>query len=318
MTRGAADEPHHEVQAVLDALEEMGAPSLEEFSPLEARDLLDGLLGRDEPSIQIASVQERTIDGPGGDLPVRIYDPRPDESRPVVCYLHGGGWTIGSLDSHDPSCRKLAAETGYVVVGVDYRLAPEHPFPAALEDSYAALEWLADEAAAIGGDPDRIVLAGDSAGGNLAAATALLARHRDGPSIAYQLLLYPVTGDPTETDSYEENAEGYFLTTAEMEWFRDHYLERDVDELHLLVAPRLARDLSGLPPATVVTAGFDPLREDGAAYADRLEAAGVPVTYRNYPDVIHGFMAMLEEPVDLTRAHEAYADVAADLADALE
>lgn len=319
MTASRAANPHPEVQAFLELYESMDVPALADLSPGDARDLFEGMAITDA-GIELASVADRTIDGPGGELAVRIYDPdsEPDASRPLILYFHGGGWVVGSVETHDTPCRKLAAETGYPVASVDYRLAPEHPFPEPLLDCYAALEWAADEAAGLPADPDRIVLAGDSAGGNLAAATALFARDRGGPDVAYQLLIYPATGDVTATDAYEENDEGYVLTADEVAWFRDHYLPDAVDRGNVYAVPRRAHDLSGLPPATVVTAGFDPLRDDGALYADRLEACGVPATLRNYDDVIHGFFGMVAEPVDLDRAHEAHADVADDLRDALE
>ncbi|TYL39008.1 alpha/beta hydrolase [Natronococcus pandeyae] len=326
----AADEPRPEAQAVLDALEAMGAPSIADLTPEDARERMDDLLAVDS-SIEVASVEDRRIDGPGSEIPIRIYDPSGEsndseaddgeaESRPAICFFHGGGWVLGDLESADPTCRKLATETGYPVVSVEYRLAPEHPFPAGLEDCYATLEWVAENAAEFGGDPDQIVLAGDSAGGNLAAGTCLLTRYRDGPDVAYQVLVYPVTGDATETAAYEENAAEYGLTADESEWFRNHYFEREIDAANIFAAPRLANDrlLSELPPATILTAGFDLLRDDGAAYADRLEGAGVTVSYRNYPGMIHGFFGMLEQPADLSVAHEAHADVVADLRDALE
>ncbi|WP_247002259.1 alpha/beta hydrolase [Halosolutus gelatinilyticus] len=320
----AADEPHPEVRAVIDLLESMDAPSLTDLSPEEARAATEAMV-RDS-DIDVARVEDRRIDGPVGEIPIRIYDPAPEraadgaESRPTICYVHGGGWVVGSIDGADSTCRTLATETGYPVVSVGYRLAPEHPFPAGLEDCYTALEWTARNVDELGGDRDRLVVAGDSAGGNLATATALLTVRRGGPSVAYQVLVYPVTGDASETESYDAYGDGYLLSTAESEWFRNHYFERELDEWNVLAAPRLASDrlLSSLPPATVVTAGFDPLRDDGAAYADRLADADVPVTCRNYPDVIHGFFGMLEPPTELTVAHEAHADVAADLHGALE
>ena len=316
MTR-AADEPHPDVQRFLEQLAATEMPELHEFEPDDARAAMRQLLPA-EPSIELERIEDRTIPGPGGELPIRIYDPATREQAPVVAYFHGGGWVVGDLETHDAGCRKLAAETGAIVVSVDYRLAPEHPFPAALEDCYAAVDWLAANGESVGGDSDRLVVAGDSAGGNLAAATTLLARERNGPEIAYQLLVYPVTGDPTTTPSYEANAEGYLLTTRDMEWFADQYVAREVDRYNILVSPRFAADLSVLPPATVVTAGFDPLRDDGAAYADRLQEAGVAVNYRNYPEMIHGFAGMLDEPIALDRAHELYADLANDLAAAVD
>ncbi|MFC4543236.1 alpha/beta hydrolase [Halosolutus amylolyticus] len=318
----AAAEPHPEAQAVLDALEAMDAPSFADLTPEQARETMAAMFDR-ESDIAVARVEDRRIDGPAGEIPIRIHDPEPDRadgSRPAICYFHGGGWVVGSIDAADATCRKLATETGYPVVSVGYRLAPEHPFPAGLEDCYAALEWAADGVDDLGGDPDRLVLAGDSAGGTLATATSLLSARRDGPSVVYQVLFYPATGDATGTDSYEAFGDGYLLSTEESAWFRDHYFEREIDEANVFAAPRLASDrlLSALPPATIVTAGFDPLRDDGAAYADRLADAGVPVTYRNYPDMIHGFAGMLEPPVELEVAHEAHADVVTDLHDALE
>lgn len=327
----AADEPHPEAQAVIDAFEEMDAPSIVDLTPVQARKTMAAMFDL-ESEITVARVEDRRIDGPGGEIPIRIYDPNPGlspdpdrtrrdgESRPTICYIHGGGWVVGSIDGADSTCRKLATETGYPVVSVGYRLAPEHPFPAGLEDCYAALEWTVANVDDLGGDRDQIVLAGDSAGGNIATATCLLTNHRDGPHVAYQVLWYPATGDVTGTDSYEEFAEGYLLSAAEMAWFRDHYLDQDVDDGNVFAAPRIASDrlLSELPAATVITAGFDPLRDDGAAYADRLAGAGVPVTFRNYPGMIHGFAGMVEPPTNIEVAHEAHADVAADLSNALE
>ena len=313
----AAEEPDPQVQQLLEMLESMNVPEFDDLTPQEARQVYETFSAGGEPSVELEAVSDDTIDGPGGPLPVRIYDPGAGPTDPVIVYLHGGGFVIGSIETHDAGCRRLAEETGSPVVSVDYRLAPEHPFPAALEDTYAALEW-ASGSEALPGDTDRVVLAGDSAGGNLATAACLLSRYRDGPKPAYQVLVYPVTGDASETPSYEENAEGYFLTSDIMEWFREHLFERDVDEGNVFAAPRLAHDLSGLPPATVVTAGYDPLRDDGARYAERLEADGVEVSFRNYPAMVHGFAGMIEEPVALETGKQLYVDIAEDLAAALE
>lgn len=324
MSPSRAPEPHPDVKNFLELYRSMDVPSFTEVSPAEARQLFEQFDVAGASSISLASVEDRTVDGPDGDVPIRIYDPGIDDDaaderdRPLLVYFHGGGWVIGSIETHDDTCRKLAADSGYPVVSVDYRLAPEHPFPAGLEDCYAAVEWAVEAAPDLNADPDRVVVAGDSAGGNLAAATALLARDRGGPELAYQLLIYPVTGDVTGTAAYEENGEDYFLTAEEMTWFRDHYLPNDIDAGNVYALPRRAADLSGLPPATVVTAGFDPLRDDGAAYARRLEADGVPVTYRNYDDMIHGFFGMFTDPVNLGRAHEAYEDAIRDVRGALE
>jgi len=267
-----------------------------------------------ERADDVARVRDRGIEGPGGHVPVRIYEPDGPGPHPGLVYFHGGGWVIGSVDSHDPLCRALTNATGAVVVSVDYRLAPEHTFPAAAEDAYAATEWVVARATELGVDPGRLAVAGDSAGGNLAAVVSLMARDRDGPEIAYQLPIYPVTDHTLAYDSYPENAE-WGPTSQAMGWFWDHYLARDVDAYNPYAAPLWARSLSDLPPATVVTAGFDCLRDEGAAYAERLEAEGVEATRRHYEGMTHGFMSILGDP-DLSRAREAVDDVAADLADA--
>ncbi|OLZ39982.1 alpha/beta hydrolase [Natrinema saccharevitans] len=319
MTPSSADEPHPDVQAFLELYESLDTPEFSEISPVEARAMFDEMRVTEEPDIELESVEDRTIDGPRGDLPIRCYEPGTEgDDRPLLVYFHGGGWVIGSIDTHDGTCRKLAADSGYPVVSVDYGLAPEHPFPEGLQDCYAALEWAADAAADLGADPNKLVVGGDSAGGNLATAVSLLARDRGGPDIAYQLLIYPSTGKVTETEAYEQNGEGYFLTRDDMEWFREQRFESDIDQGNVYAMPQLAADLSGLPPATVVTAGFDPLRDDGANLVERLEAEGIDVAHHHYDDVIHGFFNMISDPVDLDRAHEAYEDAVADLQAALE
>lgn len=317
-----APTPADDVQSFLDLYNAADVPSLHEMPIEEARQLFEEFATM-RPGIDLPTVQDRTIEGLAGEIPVRVYDPREESGEesdgpsPLVLFFHGGGFVVGSIRSYDGPCRKLAAETGYPVASVGYRLAPEHPFPAALRDCYAALEWAEANATPLGADPDRLVLAGDSAGGNLAAATALLARDRDGPDIAHQVLVYPITGDPTGTDSYEENAEGYFLTADLLEWYREQYLADDIDEGNVYAGPRRCHDLSGLPPATIITAGFDPIRDDGAAYARRLDDAGVDVSYANFEAMIHGFFSMIAEPIDLASAHEAYDRIAEGLADGL-
>ncbi|WP_207217156.1 alpha/beta hydrolase [Natrinema altunense] len=319
MTPTSADDLHPDLRAFLERYESLDVPSFNEGSAAEARELFDRLRVAEDPDIELESVEDRTIGGPHGELPLRIYDPGTEgTARPLLLYFHGGGWVIGNVDTHDGTCRKLAADTGYPVVSVDYGLAPENPFPEGLEDCYAALEWAAETAGELDADPDRLVVAGDSAGGGLAAGLSLLVRDRGGPDIAYQLLIYPSVGDATVTEAYEEHSQGYFLTADDMAWFRDHYFETEVDMGNVYAFPLLADDLSELPPATVITAGFDPLRDVGANYADRLEAAGVPVAYHNYDDMIHGFFGMLSEPVALERAHEAHEAAVADLHAALE
>jgi acetyl esterase len=240
----------------------------------------------------VARVENRGVPGPGGDLPLRIYTPGGAGPFPVVVYFHGGGWVFGNPDSHDGTCRSLANAVPAVVVSVDYRLAPEHPWPAAAEDAHAAVSWVAAHAATIGSDPRRLAVAGDSAGGNLAAVVAQMARDRGGPALRHQALVYPVIDATFDTPSYRDNANGYFLTRDMMMWFWDHYAPGPVARAHAYASPWRATTLNGLPPALVLTAEFDPLRDEGEAYAARLREAGVPVQLRRYDGMIHGFFSM--------------------------
>jgi acetyl esterase len=231
-------------------------------------------------------VENRTIPGRGGPIRVRVYRPR--GARGTIAYFHGGGWVIGDLDSHDETCRRLAVGANAVVVSVDYRRAPETPYPGAVHDCYDATEWVAANPEF----PEPLAVAGDSAGGNLAAATALMARDEGGPDLAFQLLIYPVTDTNFDTASYAENAEGYLLTRRAMQWFWDHYAPEIASREEPYCAPLRSSDLSGLPPAFVMTAEFDPLRDEGEAYARALEEAGNIVTLRRYNGLIHGFFGM--------------------------
>jgi acetyl esterase len=299
------DEPHPDIQELLDELAATGVPDIADLSVDGARQLLRDLFVPGEDQLdEVGRVQNFEIPGPMGGIPIRVYRPEGDGPHPVVVFYHGGGWVVGDLETHDQTCRALSATGDCVVVSVDYRLAPEHPFPVPVEDCYAATEWVADNTGVLHADPDRFVVAGDSAGGNLAAAVSLLARERGGPAIAHQYLVYPVTNHAYDTDSYEENADGYFLTRASMEWFWNHYLTTDIDGMNPIASPLRARDLSGLPPATVVTCEFDPLRDEGIAYAERLRDAGVDVDHSHREEMIHGFFSMLAEP-DLPQAREA-------------
>jgi acetyl esterase len=237
--------------------------------------------------------------------------PQGEKPLPVVVYFHGGGWVIGSIETHDAPCRELANRSGAIVVSVEYRMAPEHPFPAAPEDCYAATAWVADHAAEFGGDPARLAVAGDSAGGNLAAVVALMTRERNGPPLRFQLLIYPAVDARMGYASIDENSTGYFLTKADMHWFYGHY---GADPSDWRASPLLAPDHSGLPPALVLTAEYDPLRDEGEAYARKLQEAGVPVTLRRYDGQIHGFTIMTAA---VDRACEAVNQAAADLRQAL-
>jgi acetyl esterase len=245
-----------------------------------------------EPGPELAKVEDREIEGPAGPIPIRIYTPEGKTPKPAIVFFHGGGFVVGDLESHDATCRELASGIDCVVVAVDYRLAPEAKFPAAPEDCYSATLWVSREAGSLGIDATRIAVAGDSAGGNLAAVVALMCRDRSGPSLAHQLLVYPVTDNCFDTPSYKANGSGYFLTENTMRWFWHHYLEKESDGDDFLASPLRATDLSGLPPATVLTAEYDPLRDEGRAYAARLEDAGVPTIYTDYPGVFHGFFGM--------------------------
>ncbi len=279
------------LKLVLDQLAANPGPQLHELEPAQARTFFDAMQFP-SPEIALPSVEIRTIPGPAGEIPVRIYRPSTAATLPALVYFHGGGWVIGSLDSHDPSCRNLAKEVGCSVVSVDYRLAPEHRYPAAPEDCYAATRFVAENAAQLGIDAKRIAIGGDSAGGNLAAVVALMARDRRGPSLRFQLLLYPVTGADFTRASYRENAEGYLLTLKMMEWFWNHYVPDASARRGAYCAPLHAKDLAGLPPALVQTAEFDPLRDEGEAYAKRLKQAGVATTLTRYDGLIHGYFAM--------------------------
>ncbi len=236
---------------------------------------------------------DMTIPGPQGTIPARFYEPHGIglENRPLIVYFHGGGWTIGDLDTCDSVCRFLALNTPAVVLSVGYRLAPEHPFPAAVDDARAAYRWAVASNARLGVDPTRIAVAGDSAGGNLAAAVSLLGREED-TNPAMQALIYPVTDAVGGHKSRETFAKGFLLARADMDWFERHYLPPDVDRADPRVSVLRAADLSGLPPAYVATAGFDPLRDEGEAYAARMQEAGVEVTLRRHPGLIHGFANM--------------------------
>lgn len=280
---------HPQVQQLLDGLAAEGLPPFEQMTVPQAREAttaFEGLQGEPE---DVATVVNRTVPGLAGEIPVRIYTPSGEGPFPVVVYHHGGGWVIGTLETVDRPCRALANAAGAIVVSVDYRLAPEHRYPAAFDDSYAATVWVAEHAAELNADPARLCVAGDSAGGNLAAAVALAARDRQGPAIAAQLLLYPVVDFDFTTPSYEENKEGYLLTRGSMQWFWAHYLGAMALGSDPFLCPGRATDLGGLPPAYVATCELDPLRDEGEAYARRLAAAGVPVVAQRFDGMIHGF-----------------------------
>lgn len=263
----------------------MDADALKDPAGLRAR---MALMPRPEP-VPCRSVEDRAIPAAHGSIPVRIYRPSAEGTLPALVYFHGGGWVIGDLDGSDNNCRLMAEQSGHVVVSVDYRLAPEAKFPAASDDCYTATKWVAENAASLGIDPTRIAVGGDSAGGHLAAVVSLMARDQGGPSVAFQLLIYPVTDYRFDTGSYQANANGYLLSKDMMVAFWDHYLNSPADADNPIASPLRAKDLSNLPPALVITAEFDPLRDEGEAYALRLKEAGNRVELTRYDGMIHGF-----------------------------
>lgn len=279
---------HPRVEKLLSSLSQSGLKPIYETPLAEARSLMietSKLLGPPEP---VFSIKDLTIPGPVGEILIRVYRPEGD-ALPVVVYFHGGGWVIGSVDSHDGYCRTVANASNAIVVSVEYRLAPEHGFPAAAEDAYAATKWVAENATTLGGKSGVIGVAGDSAGGNLAAAAALMARDRGGPDIGCQVLIYPITDCNFDTTSYVDFADDYFLTRQAMIWFWDQYCPDEADRKHPYVSPLRAETLSNLPPALILTAEYDPLRDEGETYAAELSKAGVEAQAIRYDGMIHGF-----------------------------
>ncbi|MCH2181015.1 MAG: alpha/beta hydrolase [Mariniblastus sp.] len=284
-----------QVQTFLAEFADSEAKPFHEMTPAEARRVtreFRALAGTPE---EVHAVQYDFIPGPTADLPVRIYHPSPDKAKsslPGLIYFHGGGWVLNNTASADNVSRAICNVTGCVVMTVNYQKAPEHKYPVPFDDCYAATEWVFENAAALGMDADRIGLIGDSSGGNLAAAVALKARDTNGPKLACQVLVYPVTQYGWDTPSYQANAEGYLLDRPLMQYFWRHYAPDPVDGLDPYFAPLAAEDHSGLPPALVVVAEYDPLCDEGTQYSDRLSAAGVPVKRSLYRGMIHGFLSM--------------------------
>jgi acetyl esterase len=279
-----------QAQQVLNQLAALGLPPNHTVSPEQAR--ANARLRPRAPGPEVAKVEDRNIPGPGVEIPVRIYTPFGPGPFPVLVWFHGGGWVIGDLDSADGTARHLTVGAGCVTVSVDYRLAPETKFPGAADDCYAATVWAAQHAARLHGDPSRVAVGGDSAGGNLAAAVSLMARDRGLPPLVFQLLVYPVTERAFDTGSYQRCADGYLLSRDSMQWYWNHYVSTSADAANPYAAPMQAKDVRNLPAALVITAEYDPLCDEGEAYAQRLKEAGVPTTCSRYGGMIHGFFGM--------------------------
>jgi acetyl esterase len=307
VARIVADKLSPKARAIVDQIAAL--PRLPTMTPVEARGRPNPLEAAPEA---VGSVTARAIPGPAGPMGVRIYRPR-DPLRAALVYFHGGGWVLGSLESADASCRAIANRSRCVVISIDYRLAPETKFPGAVEDAYAAVRWVADNAAELRIDPERIAVGGASAGGNLAAAAALLARERGGPKVAFQLLTVPVAELSSRAESHREFAEGYGLSAADMTWFGLHYVRTPADADDPC-ASVVRADLHDLPPAFVITAECDPLRDDGEEYARKLSKLGIAARYKRYPGMFHGFMSF---PNVLPEASEAFDDAARALREAL-
>jgi acetyl esterase len=306
-----------EIAALLPALND-GFPRVETMTAPQLRAVIRGRAQRLQNPEPVAEVVDRTVPGPAGQINTRIYWPTGRSgSSPIVVFAHGGGFVFCDLDSHDDLCRAMTNGVGAIVVSVDYRLAPEWVWPAAVEDVYAVAHWAAAQADELGADRARMVVAGDSAGGNLATVTASLARDRDGPEIAGQLLMYPTIAADFGTESYRRFGDGYYNTATAMAWYWDQYVPSPADRGHPTASP-LQAELAGLPPTVVITAGFDPLCSEGESYAKALAEASVTTIYRNYPGAIHGFMTMPSLSICRKAREQAWADLSALLSRSLE
>lgn len=302
----AEDKLHPDAERVCELIVASGRPPIETQTPTEARASYLAARAVLQPEPQdVAEVTSLEAPGPAGPIPLRLYRGQgasKNQPQPGLVYFHGGGWVIGDLDSHDQICRALANAMEGVVVAVHYRLAPEHKFPAAIDDAVAATHWIADNAERLGIDPRRLAVAGDSAGGNLAAVVALDARDRGGPPIALQMLIYPATDMGMDRPSHKRHATQLPLTGAGMHWFIDHYLRSPADAMDWRASPLRATRFSGLPPALIITASFDPLSDEGEDYARALDRAGVPVRHERFAGQIHGFLSMGRIVADSARA----------------
>lgn len=300
-----------QAKALLDSVEQSGVPPFNAYSAQEARLIYDQAseLVRGNPP-EPFSIGQIEIPGSNGSIPAWVYRASEQQDLPLLVYFHGGGYTIGSLKSHDCVCRGLCVEAECIVVSVDYRLAPENKYPAAVIDAWDAAKWVAENATTLGGDPNKVAIGGDSAGGNLTAVVSLMAKESSGPGFIFQLLVYPGTDMSCSFDSHRKFGKGYRLTKELIEWFYSHYFTDDDDITHWKASPLNASDLSGLPPAFVLSAGFDPLQDENRAYAEKLKNAGVAVKHSHYAGMIHGFLTM---PGALDKAREGISECAKEL-----
>lgn len=306
------------LKAFLDQMASQPGPKMSEIAPAQARELFVGLMSMVGPKdVPIGKAVNQTIPAPQGEIPIRIYTPvaAAAEALPTLIFFHGGGWVIGSVETHDGLCRMIANESACRVISVEYRLSPESKFPGPVDDAFAAVTWIEANASALGVDANRLAVGGDSAGGALAAVVAQMAKEKGKPKIAFQMLFFPVTQIGEDTVSMREFAEGYFLETATLKWFYDNYLPAGADKNDPHISPLSAKDFHGLPPAYIMLAGFDPLHDEGLAYADKLRAAGVPVTVSDHADMVHDFIYM---QMVLPQAPTALAAAAAALKSALK
>ncbi|MCH2127214.1 MAG: alpha/beta hydrolase [Pirellulaceae bacterium] len=299
-----------EVKQLLAEMASAGMQNICDMSPTNARQQMRDALSTLGAAEEVDHITDRAVVGPHGDIAVRIYRNDREALVPVLVFFHGGGWVVGDIETHDQYCRALANAADVTVVSVDYRLAPEHPYPAAAEDCYAVTQWASENLELLGGEPGKVAVGGDSAGGDLAAVVALMARDRGGPEIAFQLLIYPITDHDFERPSYHENATGYGLTRQAMMWFWDHYVPQKSERDQAYASPMRANDLADLPPAFIFTAEFDPLRDEAEAYAERLREAGCDVVLKRYDGVIHGFSRRLNQ---LEKARQALFDSAGQM-----
>jgi acetyl esterase len=283
---------HPQCKAFLDMLASTGAPPIERLPLAEARAVRSEMVEAGGPEEPVAEVQNRSVPGPGGPIAVRVYRPEKSQTLPALVFFHGGGFVICNLETHDRMCRSLANQSGCAVISVDYRLAPENKYPAAVDDAYAATRYIAEHAAEFAVDPNRIAVGGDSAGGTLATVVSLLARDRGGPRLKFQLLIYPLVDVNDQSPSMQLFSKDHFLTREGMDWFMESYLPSREAGLEPSASPMNATSLRGLPPAMIVTAECDPLRDQGEAYARKLQGAGVPVELKRYEGMIHPFVSL--------------------------